>query len=179
MRLFFAAFPDEETRCRTFEAAGAVDLGAAAQRVPAESYHMTLVFAGEVSIAQAAALRSLGPIDIPPFVVCFDLPQYWLKSQVVVIAASECPPALRELHCKLRDHLAFQGLAADPRPFQPHVTIARKVMQPPVFQVMSGLLWTVASVQLACSMRSDTGSAYTVIDRWQLLDRPASTKESL
>jgi RNA 2',3'-cyclic 3'-phosphodiesterase len=89
-----------------------------------------------------------------------------------VIAASECPPALYDLQCKLRGELAQQGIASDPRPFHPHVTIARKAAQAPVQQAMSGFLWTVTAFQLVRSIRSDAGSVYTVLDGWSLLDKP-------
>jgi 2'-5' RNA ligase len=89
-----------------------------------------------------------------------------------VLAASECPPALHDLQCKLRGELAHHDLASDPRPFHPHVTIARKVVQAPVQQAMSGFLWSVTAFQLVRSVRSNTGSTYTVLDHWPLLDKP-------
>lgn len=173
MRLFFAAFPDGETRRRIASAAGALALGDEARRVPAESYHMTLAFAGEASNAQAAALRATGPLEVPAFTVRFDGYEYWLKSEVAVIAASECPRALEDLQCKLRDALARQGIASDPRPFRPHITIARKAARAPVQQAMSGFPWTVTEFQLVRSVKSDSGSVYTVLDSWPLLDKPA------
>ncbi len=176
MRLFFAAFPDDETRFRVASAADALELGEGTRRVPVENYHMTLAFAGEVSNAQAAALRALESIDISPFTVRFDTHEHWLKSEVVVMAATECPPALSELRCKLRAHLARQGLADDPRPFYPHVTIARNATQAPVRQAISGLLWTVTNFQLVRSMRSGAGSVYTVLDHWQLLDEASGVE---
>jgi 2'-5' RNA ligase len=112
-------------------------------------------------------------LDAPAFTVRFDTYEHWLKSEVVVLAASECPPALHDLHCKLYGELAHHDLASDPRPFHPHVTIARKTAQAPVQQAMSGFLWTVTAVHLVRSVRSSAGSTYTVLDRWSLLDKPA------
>ena len=112
------------------------------------------------------------PLEVPAFTVRFDTYEHWLKSEVVVLAASECPPALHDLQCKLRGELAHHDLASDPRPFHPHVTIARKVAQAPVQQAMSGFLWTVTAFQLVRSARSNTGSIYTVVDHWSLLDKP-------
>ncbi len=180
VRLFFAAFPDDEARCRIASAAAALALGDGARRVPCENYHMTLAFAGEVPNAQAAALRSIGPLETPAFTVRFDTCEHWRKSDVVVLAASQCPPALRELQRKLRGQLDRQGIASDSKPFHPHVTIARKVAQAPVEQAMSGFLWTVMGFQLVRSMKSDEGSAYTVLHHWSLLDEsPAANKNSV
>jgi len=171
LRLFFAAYPDDAAREAIDAAARALDFGDGARRVGAENYHMTLAFAGDVPNAGAAAVRALGPVELPAFTVRFDTCEHWPKSEVAVIAARQCPAALRALHHDLRAHLARQGLALDPRPFQPHVTIARKVSQPPVFQAMSEFVWTVSDFQLVRSVRSASGSVYTVLDSWPLLDK--------
>jgi 2'-5' RNA ligase len=172
MRLFFAAFPDDDTRRLIASAAAAFALGDCARRVPWENYHFTLAFVGEASNAQAAALRAIGPLDVPAFTVRFDTYEHWQRSEVVVIAASECPPALHDLQCKLRGKITHQHIAGDLGPFRPHVTIARKAGQAPVQQTMSGFLWRVTALQLVRSVRSDAGSIYTVLDRWHLLDKP-------
>lgn len=171
MRLFFATFPEGETRRLIASAASALSLDDDARRVRCENYHITLAFAGEVSGAQLASLRTIGLLDVPPFTVRFDIYEHWQRSEVVVIAASECPSAMRDLHCKLRGELVNQNIASDPMPFRPHVTIARKAAQAPEQQEMSGFHWQVTAFQLVRSVRSDAGSVYTVLDRWSLLDK--------
>jgi 2'-5' RNA ligase len=172
VRLFFAAFPDGGTRSLIASAATALALADGARRIPGENYHVTLAFVGEVSNTQAASLRTMGPVRVPAFTVRFDTYEHWLRSEVVVIAASEYPPALHELQCKLRGELARRDIAPDPRPFHPHVTIARRVVQAPVRQAMSGFLWTITAFQLVRSARSSAGAVYTVLERWPLLDKP-------
>ncbi len=175
MRLFFAAFPALEVRARIESAAAALGLPDDARRVPAERYHLTIAFAGEVSHAQAAALRAIGAaVRCAPFEIGFDACEYWPKAEVIVAAARECPVALHELNQALRSGLDRLGLAADPIPFRAHVTVARKVAQAPVLKAMSKFSWTVSSFQLARSVRSDLGSVYTVIDSWRLLDKSSS-----
>ena len=129
MRLFFAAFPERETQSLIACTAATLMLGDGARPVPCENYHITLAFVGEVSSEQAASLRAIGPLAVPAFTVRFDTCEHWQGSEVVVLAASGCPPALHDLQCKLRGELDQHDLAADPRPFHPHVTIARKVAQ--------------------------------------------------
>ena len=173
MRLFFAVFPERETRRLIASAAAELMLRDGARPVPCENYHLTLAFVGDVSDAQAASLRSIGPLEVPAFSVRFDIYEHWPRSEVVVLGASKCPPALQDLQCKLRGELARHDLAADPRPFHPHVTIARKAVQAPVQQAMSGFLWKVTAFQLVRSVRASAGSTYTVLDHWSLLDKPA------
>jgi RNA 2',3'-cyclic 3'-phosphodiesterase len=174
VRLFFAAFPLLEVRRRIESAAIELDLSPDARLVPPENYHLTLAFAGEVSNAQAAALRSAGAaVRSAAFDVRLDLYEYWPKSAVVAAAASEPPAALGELHGLLRVEFDRLGIAIDPHPFRPHVTLARKVAQAPVLKAMSGFCWSVNAFQLVRSSRSAEGSVYTVVEQWSLLDRGA------
>ncbi len=62
MRLFFAVFPDSETRRGLAAAAQALVLDDESRRVPSENYHMTLAFIGEVS----APLAALNPVGAAP-----------------------------------------------------------------------------------------------------------------
>ena len=142
-----------------------------ARRVPAANYHMTLAFAGEVSHAQAAALRTVGAAArLPAFEVCFEACEYWQRPAVVVAAASSCPPSLLTLHRRLLAEFDRLGLPGDPVPFRAHVTVARKVTQAPVLPAMSQLCWSVRAVHLVHSARSTQASVYTVVDTWPLLD---------
>jgi RNA 2',3'-cyclic 3'-phosphodiesterase len=174
VRLFFAAFPDSQSRRHIEAATLALDLPADARLVPAANYHLTLAFAGDVSNAQAAALRLAGAaVRSHAFEVRFDVYEYWPKSAVVVAAASEPPAALIELRRLLCVELDRLGVATDAQAFRPHVTLARKVAQAPVLKAMSGVSWRVNTFQLVHSSRSAEGSVYTVVDSWPLLDKGA------
>jgi 2'-5' RNA ligase len=169
--LFFAALPEPETRYRLEAMAKALRLPPGARRIPVENYHITLAFAGEVSNAQAAILRAIAPaLRSAAFEVCFDACEYWQKSEVVVAAASDPLRALHALHQRLRAESERLGLAADPMPFRAHVTLARKVTQAPVLKAMSPFFWRVQALHLVHSSGSATGSVYTVVDTWPLLD---------
>ena len=171
MRLFFAALPGPEVRRRLESAADALRLPLDARRVPAESFHMTVAFAGEVSQAQAAALRAVGAGDRPvAFAVAFTSYEYWHKSEVIVAAAGTCPPNLLDLHRRLRAEFERVGLVRDAMAFRAHVTLARKVAQAPVLKAMSPFFWRVRALHLVHSSGSATGSVYTVVDTWPLLD---------
>jgi 2'-5' RNA ligase len=172
VRLFFAALPSQEDRRRLESRVGALRLPLDARRVPAANYHMTLAFAGEVSQAQAAALRTVcAAARLPAFEVCFGAYEYWQRSEVVVAAASSGPPSLLTLHRWLRAEFDRLGLPGDPVPFRAHVTIARRVTQAPVLPAMSQLCWSVQAVHLVHSARSTAASVYTVVDTWPLLDK--------
>jgi 2'-5' RNA ligase len=169
--LFFAALPESEVRYRLASAAKSLYLPADARRVREENYHLTLAFAGEVSSSQAATLRAVGAAIRPcAFEVRFDVFEYWRKSEVLVIAASEQPRGLLDLNQELGAGFRRLGLAEDPVPFRAHVTLARNVSQAPVLPAMSRLCWNVQTFHLVRSARSAVGSVYTVVDTWSLLD---------
>jgi len=176
VRLFFAVFPDSETRRQLAAAAQALILDDEARRVPSENYHMTLAFIGEVS-APLAVLKAVGAAQrAAPFTVRFDGYEYWPTPSVVVARASSCSAPLEDLHRGLRADLARCGVRLEERPFRPHVTIARKVPQAPVLQAMSEIALTAHAFQLARSDRSRAGAVYTVVDSWSLLDKEAQAR---
>jgi|ERR1700722_17795579 len=171
MRLFFAVWPELEARQQLESVTAGLRLPQEARRIPAQNYHLTLAFAGEVSDAQGAAIRGVGAaLRSPAFDVCLKVQEYWQKSEVVVVAAQDEPPALRALQQRLCAELDRLGLAADPIPFRAHVTIARRVVQAPVLEQSAGTCWRVRAFHLVSSARSVVGSVYTVVDTWPLLD---------
>ena len=176
MRLFFAVFPDSETRRRLAAAAQALILDNESRRVPSENYHMTLAFIGEVS-APLAALEAVGAAQrIPAFMVRFDGFEYWPMSSVVVARVSSCPAPLEDLRRGLFADLVRCGVRLEDRPFRPHATVARKVPQPPVLQAMSEIAWRAHAFQLARSDRSPAGAVYTVVASWSLLDKEVNSQ---
>jgi 2'-5' RNA ligase len=170
VRVYYALWPDADTRARIAEAAGAVPLGSAARRVPEENYHLTLAFIGEVSPARLAVLQQIGrDLRLAGCTIRFDAYEYWPEPQVVVAVASEVPLELTELSMQLHDFDGMHRLDRIRRPLRPHVTLARKVAQAPVLQAMSPVYWNARSFSLVSSDTSGAHSVYTVVDTWPLL----------
>jgi RNA 2',3'-cyclic 3'-phosphodiesterase len=176
LRLFFAAVPDPVARECIATACHSLSLEPRARRVPRENYHMTLAFIGDVAASQLPALLEVGAAQKErAFSVTFDEYEYWPKPGVIVAAARLIPIELHRLWRQLGHELAGYVRALESEQLRPHVTLARKVSQPPVLQAMSGVDWRVRDFSL---MRSDTSgvqSAYTVVDTWQLLDSAEKT----
>ena len=177
MRLFFALWPNADTRARIADGADALPLSGDARPVTRENYHATLAFVGEVPQSELAVLQQIGREQrAAGCTITLDTYEYWADSQVVVAAARQTPAALLELWTRLHAELALRNAALNsrrlrqPPPLRVHVTLARKVVQAPVLQAMSPFHWNARSFSL---VRSDTGrarSVYTVVDTWQLLD---------
>jgi 2'-5' RNA ligase len=80
---------------------------------------------------------------------------------------------LLDLNHELSAGIRHLGLAEDPVTFRAHATVARKVSQAPVLPAMSRVCWKVRAFHLVHSARSSSGSVYTVVDTWPLLDKPS------
>jgi RNA 2',3'-cyclic 3'-phosphodiesterase len=180
MRLFFALWPDADTRERVANAAAALCLTEGARPVPQQNFHLTLAFVGEVTGSQVAVLQQIGRDQrAAGCTMTFDAYEYWPEPQVVATVAREPPTALVELLSRLRQDLLLHQAALKLNRLQPslraHVTLARKVAQAPVLQAMSPFEWSARSFSLVRSDTSAAHSIYTVVDTWPLLDeRPES-----
>jgi len=183
MRLFFALWPDAETRARAEKAAGALLLSPAARLVPRESFHVTLAFLGEANAAQLEILRRIGSAQqARGCTLRFDIHAYWPQPLAAVAIARKTPAALSELRMRLHRDLASEpSLNLDTRewPWRPHVTLARKVAQAPVPQAMSPFSWRARHFSLIRSDTSAAHSVYTVVDTWPLLDKRPKPSQSL
>jgi 2'-5' RNA ligase len=171
MRCFFAVWPDPAARQRIAAAAAVVEGGEGARRVPPQNYHLTLAFVGEIATAQLAVLRQIGrALRATGCKLTFDAYEYWPKPEVVVAAAREIPAALSDLWQQLHRDLNGHGLALAPKRLRPHVTLARKVTQAPVWPAMSPFEWRALEFSLVRSDTASAGALYTVVDTWALLD---------
>ena len=179
MRLFFALWPDAETRARVATAAAGLRLTDGARRVPQQNYHLTLAFLGNVTSARVAMLQQIGRRQrASGCTVRFDAYEHWPEAQVVAAVAPEPPAGLVELWARLRQDLALHepDLKLNyPQPsLRAHVTLARKVAQAPVLPAMSPFDWNARSFSLVRSDTSGTHAVYTVVDTWPLLDERAN-----
>ena len=175
LRLFFALWPDADTRERFASAAAALCLTDRARLVPQQNFHLTLAFIGEVTGTQVGVLQQIGRSQrASGCTIKFDAYEHWPEPQVVVAVARERPTALVELWARLRQDLLLHQAALKLNRLLPslraHVTLARKVAQAPVLQAMSPFDWKARSFSLVRSDTSAAHSIYTVVDTWPLLD---------
>ncbi|MGO9932049.1 MAG: RNA 2',3'-cyclic phosphodiesterase [Steroidobacteraceae bacterium] len=167
MRLFFALWPDLQTKKQLAGAAAKLSRAVPSPLVPAGNYHVTLAFLGEVPSSRLPGLLKAGAMQqAPRCTITFDAAEYWPNSRIVVAAAQNPPAGLRKLWEQLHKDLALQSGPA----LRAHVTLARKVAQAPVLPAMSPIVWSTSSFGLFRSETSGVESAYTVVDTWPLLD---------
>ena len=167
-RLFFALWPDDETRERIAAVAGQLPQGAG-RLISARNLHLTLVFLGTVEESVAAGLADAAAgILHPPATLVLDTGGWWKKPEVAWLGCSETPAAVSGLAQKLATLASGLGVPLETRPFKAHLTLARKVTRRPPDLKVPPIRWNVSEF---CLVESDTragGSEYRVRHRWAL-----------
>jgi len=166
-RLFYALWPTPAVRAALADAAAAFDLRDS-RAVPPDNLHLTLAFLGAVDDGRCAALRRAPGLPVPCFTLCFDRGGWWRASRVAWTAPLAWPAALDDLAAGLVRSAGAVGLECDPRPFQPHVTLARGVARAPRIHGAIAVTWPVTDYALVASVGAPEGARYEVLERWPL-----------
>lgn len=166
--LFFALWPDEETRKKLGEVSRQFK-DKNLRLVKNANLHITLAFLGEVSeLDQAKLIEKANSIRSGKFSLILDSIGIWEKPGILWIAPEEIPEVLNDLVVQLQSIIKQQGLNIDERPYKPHVTIAKKAKQFIVPKEKIHIPWSVKSFALVVSRSSGTGVEYHVLQEWRL-----------
>jgi len=166
-RLFFALEPAEDALQALAVAAAAVARETGGRPMPPGKIHLTLAFLGDVPqprIADAEAAADAA--RVAPFTLVLDRLGTFRRAGIAWAGASQPDPALLRLQGTLAAQLGARGFALEPRPFAPHVTLARKVegaLRDPAFEPFG---WRVSDFAL---VQSDLATGrYETLRRWAL-----------
>jgi 2'-5' RNA ligase len=101
--------------------------------------------------------------------------QCWKRAGALCAVAEESDPVATVISAGLKRELVAAGFGPDPKPFRPHVTVARKV------RVVGGrerirdeglplrpIMWTFSSFALVDSRTEADGAIYTVLDSFRI-----------
>lgn len=168
-RLFFALWPDDGVRAALSEIAVACAAECGGRRVPTANIHLTLAFLGEVDIERIPEVSALADaIRGRPFEWVLDTCGYWRHNRIAWVAASETPPALRDLAKQLTASLRGRGLRYETRDYVPHVTLVRDARRAPKSPQPAPIVWTVNEFVLVRSTTVRQSPAYEILARWRL-----------
>jgi 2'-5' RNA ligase len=168
-RLFFALWPDDETRERIAHAVRKAVRGSGGRPIPTENLHSTLAFLGSVPEERLTQVMALAEgSGTGPFEITLDRVEHWAKPMVLCVGCAKAPPAATRLADELRIRLGRAGFAPDLKPFRPHVTLARKVIKPHALGAIHPVTWQVSDLALVESDTTPDGSRYAVLKRWRL-----------
>ena len=161
LRLFYALWPDEETRA----ALAGLQMSVAEGRLTRpQNLHMTLAFLGQQSSSNLPKLRTILS-QLPAFETAleFDRIGYFSNKRIAWAGMHRVPDALLELQHDLMAALRQHGIAFDhTTQFKPHVTLARNASAPTEI-LFRPILWRAHRVALAQSTSQAGGPSYRLL----------------
>jgi 2'-5' RNA ligase len=177
-RLFFALWPDDETRHACAEAGrklrARLQPGGRLERP--ERLHATLLFLGDAVPAseEAAAHQAASQLQAEPFTLVLDragcFPRrkslWWLGCQSVSREAIA-------VHDGLRASLRVAGVRYDLKNFVPHVTFLRDAQILLAPSPIAPIEWRVSELVLVRSLLNTQPAQYHVVSHWPLKMEPA------
>ncbi len=173
-RLFFALWPGDAHRRALAAAIASAVAEVQGRPVSPGSLHVTLAFLGNVrGQALASLVEAGGRGPWPAVEVTFDRLEYWARPRVLVALPSSVPASSREIVERLWRSLEPLGFAREPRPWQPHMTVVRRVRKPPPENLLLAPVdpatdpspWRLALVE---SVSHPGGARYKPLADWPL-----------
>ena len=164
-RLFLALWPEPPVRARLAAYRDAWRWPAGAKPVADATLHLTLHFIGALARGRMPGLAgSLAALTVADMALRPVGAELWRGG--IAVLRIDADPALRELHARLGDVLAGAGIALDPRPFVPHVTLARKAARAEPPAEPAALEWHADGFALVESLPGGA-ARYEVLGRFE------------
>ncbi len=168
-RLFFALWPDGDTQSALAGLAKARLPCGGGRLVAARNLHLTMAFLGAVDAGtRRCAERAAESLRVPAFELEFRRLGYWPRPRVLWSAPERTPAGLTMLESMLRDALSACGHTPESRPFQAHITLARKVRGTVSETAHAPVRWPVSSFHLVASQTLADGARYQPLVSWRL-----------
>jgi len=164
MRAFFAITPDADT-CLHIQHWCQQNWPALERPVPVQNYHLTLAFLGDITTRQFDNIELwMQQQAAPEFSLSLDQLGYWPDSHVLWIGPSSAPAALQQLAKDCNQAAARNGIKVTKKRYQPHLTLARRVTQPPAAALIDASFdFVIDGFQLYESSRRAQGPLYSEV----------------
>ncbi len=164
-RLFFALWPDPETRAQC--AAIAATLKQPGHPVHPDNLHVTLVFLGGIDEASEMKLvEAAASINFSRITINFKALRYWHKPRILCLIGEPEDSAAINLVNQLSTLAASLNIPVDERSYQAHVTLLRKTTQSPSL-TFEPIIWRADAFCLVESCAEPEGVVYRVLKTWQ------------
>ncbi|MCE1118357.1 MULTISPECIES: RNA 2',3'-cyclic phosphodiesterase [Pseudomonas] len=131
-RLFFALSVSDGQRRAIAQWRRSLNLRSG-KPVPADNFHVTLLFLGDVDAALVPAVcAAVEPLQRPdaPLRLVLDRLQVWPRASALVLEPEQAPVALRQLVYALQQAVLPLGIEAQVREYRPHLTLSRDFRGP-------------------------------------------------
>ncbi len=168
-RVFFALWPQAGVR----EALDQAALAVAGQAHQAHACGQTASharlcgtgFSGDVPVPRSRRRRLCRS---PPFALAIDRIGHWPRPRILWAGPQHTPPALWSLVGQLRAVLAQCGIPPETRPYQAHITIARKLSRAQALAEIEPIDWSISQFSLVESVTDPAGVRYQLLRSWEL-----------
>jgi len=167
-RLFFALWPDDQTRQKLVRLNQAIEAKGFRPVQPC-NVHVTLAFLGYVDTASELLIKhSATGISAKPFVLTFDQLSFWSSPKILCLTCSHTSDEVERLVATLNKDVASCGLQTDTRPYQPHITLARHAQYLPDI-TFEPIIWRAEAFCLVESCSEPGGVSYKVKQQWPFI----------
>ena len=104
-------------------------------------------------------------LPIPRLSLCFDQLSFWKKPGILCLTCRDFSQDVVTLSEQLAVIAKHNAVAVEERPFQPHITLARKAKQAETSE-FEPIIWQTQAFCLVESCSLATGVEYRVLKRW-------------
>ena len=165
-RLFFAVWP-APAAARELALAGDALAGLVGGKpVPPQKIHMTLAFLGGLDEAGAGtAALAASTVTGREIRMTIDSVGSFRRSRVGWAAPSQPDTELAALQARLAEALRLRGFTLEDRPFNPHVTLVRRIEKRVARAPLSAVEWRSKAFTL---VESTGDGRYEVLESWKL-----------
>ncbi len=169
MRTFLTIAPDYETSLainRWSELCWPV----LERRIPVQNYHLTIAFLGDTDDTALQKLSEiLSDFSHSSFTLVLNQIGYWPDTNVLWLGPKSVPDELTALHKKCKQAANRIGARAGGKSYQPHLTLARKLIVPPGSALLAPeFLFKATALELWSSVREAKGARYDTVASWAL-----------
>jgi len=169
-RIFFALWPDEQTRKQVIIRKQQAGLTALSGRAVKEAnLHITLHFIGNTTLDALYCMDSgAARVNTPAFTLELDQLGYFKKPAITWLGCKLVPIALLELQLQLGEQLTACNFMPEKRAYKPHMSLYRKstTLNKPV--AIEKLSWTVRHFSLIESVIIKGDVFYHELNRYKL-----------
>jgi len=172
-RLFFALVPDAAVRRRVCDLQRR--LGVEGRAVSPPNLHVTLAFLGMQEAAVIPRVCDIASgLTFPACRVVLDCLGQFGRGRVLWLGTKTVPKPLRDFQQSLVSDLTAAGIGHDPKPWQFHLTLYRRLRMPPPTLGPVAVAWRLAGFELIESVGVRNGVEYHSIGRWKTAEKALS-----
>jgi 2'-5' RNA ligase len=165
-RLFFALVPDRAVSRRIGELQESLPVSGRAAKP--HQFHATLAFLGMQRQEAIPVIQAIASgLTLRPCCLVLDCLGQFKRAGVLWLGATEVPAGLREFQQSLVSALADAEIGHDPKPWEFHVTLYRKLRKAPPIMEPVAIEWAVTGFDLVESVNVGNGVEYHSIGHWK------------